>query len=88
MKYKGELYAKIAGRYIKLEQTSEDYDKLEIRTEELRQGLRVALVIIDRLSDEYSAVSNRHSSFTRGEYNQIMSVIHPEFKEPATDKVA
>lgn len=56
--------------------------------EHKRKILRLALEIIDRLSNEYSELANRHSSFTQGEYNQIMSAIHPGFKEPAAEDVA
>lgn len=42
MKYKGPLYAKIAGKYVPVEHDSEYYDRLEDENNRLRSALQEA----------------------------------------------
>jgi hypothetical protein len=43
--------------------------------ETLKEALQEALNIIDRLGDEYREATNRHSSFTNGEYKRLKSAL-------------
>lgn len=42
---------------------------------DLLEALQLAASIIDRLSDDYSAIAKRHANFTRGESNTIENAI-------------
>lgn len=41
----------------------------------LLEALKEALIVIERMSDEYSKVAKKHASFTNGEYKRINEAI-------------
>jgi hypothetical protein len=50
---------------------SQQYHQQGKDIELLREALQKSMEIIDRLGEEYSTVANKHSSYTRGEYNSL-----------------
>jgi len=42
---------------------------------ELLEALKFANTIIERLSDDYSAIAGKHANYTKGEANKIEGVI-------------
>lgn len=46
MKYRGALYANVSGRFMMLQETSEDYDNLEQQVKDLSEELKNAQIKI------------------------------------------
>lgn len=54
--------------------------KLMAAAPELLEALQLSISIIERISDEYSELANKHSSFTQGEYNKLQKAIEKALK--------
>ena len=49
--------------------------KLIAAAPDLLEALKFSLTIIDRLSDDYSTIANKHANFTQGEFKKIDKAI-------------
>lgn len=54
--------------------------KLIAAAPELLEALKLSITIIERISDEYSELANKHSSFTQGEHKQLQKAIEKALK--------
>ena len=74
---RGGIEAPVGQQQEWMDAVFEDAQERKVRdaAPDLLEALKFSLTIIDRLSDDYSSIANKHANFTQGEFKKINQAI-------------